>query len=50
MSNSSYGPHCGQPEGAMMSASADDTTVPRDAQRDNLKQIMKQKVTMNAMR
>ena len=27
MSNSSYGPHSGQPEGAMMSASADDTTV-----------------------
>ena len=27
MSNSSYRPHSGQPEGAMMSASADDTTV-----------------------
>ncbi len=27
MSNISYGPHSGQPEGAMMSASADDTTV-----------------------
>ena len=27
MSNSSYEPHSGQPEGAMMAASADDTTA-----------------------